>query len=64
MQVEQIMLSPNESFCVSSLAALREVNTLKQSMTKAQAEVLLGSLVAKGWLNKSRYVLHTETNLG
>ena len=64
IQVEQIMLSPNESFCVSSLAALREVNTLKQSMTKAQAEVLLGSLVAKGWLNKSRYVLYAETSLG
>ena len=47
------MLAPNESFSVSSLAALREVNTLKSNMTKAQAEVVLGSFVAKGWLLKS-----------
>jgi hypothetical protein len=48
------MLAPNESFSVSSLAALREVNTLKSSsMTKTHAEVVLGSFVAKGWLLKS-----------
>ena len=52
-QVEQIMLAPHESFSVSSLAALREVNTLKSNMTKTQAEVVLGSFVAKGWLLKS-----------
>lgn len=49
------MLAPNESFCVSSLAALREVNSLKSNMTKAAAEVTLNSFVAKGWLIKSRY---------
>ena len=48
------MLAPNESFCVSSLAALREVNSLKSSMTKSQAEATLTSFVAKGWLMKSR----------
>ncbi|KAI0709359.1 Nse1 non-SMC component of SMC5-6 complex-domain-containing protein [Earliella scabrosa] len=62
--VEQIMLAPNESFCVSSLAALREVNSLKSSMTKSQAEATLTSFVAKGWLMKSRrgrYTLSTRT---
>ena len=53
------MLAPNESFCVSSLAALREVSTLKSSMSKTQAETTLNSFVAKGWLIKSRYVLST-----
>ena len=48
------MLAPNESFCVSSLAALREVSSLKSSMSKSQAEATLGSFVARGWLVKSR----------
>ncbi|OBZ75530.1 Non-structural maintenance of chromosomes element 1 [Grifola frondosa] len=64
--VEQIMLAPNESFCVSSLVAMREVNSLKSNMTKAQAEIVLGSFVAKGWLMKSkrgRYSLSTRTLL-
>lgn len=51
------MLAPNESFCVSSLAALREVTHLKTSMTKTQAETVLGSFVARGWLLKSQCVL-------
>ncbi|TBU50898.1 Nse1 non-SMC component of SMC5-6 complex-domain-containing protein [Dichomitus squalens] len=64
--LEQIMLAPNESFCVSSLAALREVNSLKSNMTKSQAEATLHSFVAKGWLVKSRrgrYSLSTRTIL-
>ncbi|KAM5533290.1 hypothetical protein V8D89_013067 [Ganoderma adspersum] len=64
--LEQIMLAPNESFCVSSLAALREVNSLKSSMTKTVAEATLNSFVAKGWLMKSRrgrYSLSTRTIL-
>jgi hypothetical protein len=54
LQVEQIMLAPNEAYSVSSFAALREVNSLKTNMTKTQAEIVLGSFVAKGWLQKSR----------
>lgn len=50
------MLAPNESYCVSSLAALREVQTLQTNMSKSQAEVVLGSFVANGWLHKSKYV--------
>ncbi|KAI9065164.1 hypothetical protein FKP32DRAFT_1665603 [Trametes sanguinea] len=64
--LEQIMLAPNESYCVSSLAALREVNSLKSNMTKSQAEATLNSFVAKGWLLKSRkgrYSLSTRTIL-
>lgn len=48
------MLSPNQSFSLSSLAALREVSALKTTMTKTQAEVVLGSFMAKGWLLKSK----------
>jgi len=62
--IEQIMLAPNEAYSVSSLAALREVNALKTSMSKTQAEVVLSSFVAKGWLFKSkrgRYSLSTRT---
>lgn len=54
------MLAPNESFCVSSLAALREVNSLQSSMTKSQAEATLNSFVAKGWLVKSRCVMFID----
>ncbi|KAI6117685.1 Nse1 non-SMC component of SMC5-6 complex-domain-containing protein [Pisolithus croceorrhizus] len=64
--VEQIMLAPNECYSLSSLAALREVNALKTSMTKSQAESVLGSLVARGWLLKSkrgRYSLSTRALL-
>jgi len=66
--IEQIMLAPRESFSVSSLAALREVSALKpkSNMSKTQAEVILGSFVAKGWLLKSkrgRYSLSTRSLL-
>lgn len=37
------------------MAALRETNNL--NMTKSQAEVVLSSFVAKGWLVKSKYAL-------
>lgn len=53
------MLAPREAYSVSSFAALREVNSLKTNMTKNQAENVLGSFVAKGWLLKSRYVKAT-----
>ncbi|KAF9567521.1 hypothetical protein CPC08DRAFT_680722 [Agrocybe pediades] len=64
--VEQIMLAPHEAYSVSSLAALREINELKLSMTKSQGEILLASFVAKGWLLKSklgRYSLSTRSLL-
>ena len=50
------MLAPNSSYSISSLAALREVNTLTSPMTKTQAESVLASFVAKGWLLKSKCV--------
>ena len=50
------MLAPNESFSVTSMAALREVNALKANMPKSHAELVLGSFVAKGWLLKSKCV--------
>ncbi|KAF8319261.1 hypothetical protein DL93DRAFT_2038927, partial [Clavulina sp. PMI_390] len=63
--VEQIMLAPNESFCVSSMAALRETSNLpNKNLTKAQAEALLSSFVANGWLDlskKGRYTLSTRS---
>ncbi|KAJ6596828.1 Nse1 non-SMC component of SMC5-6 complex-domain-containing protein [Mycena vulgaris] len=54
--VEQIMLAPRESYSISSLAALREISSLKpkSNMSKSQAEVVLASFVAKGWLLKSK----------
>ncbi|THH14339.1 hypothetical protein EW146_g5971 [Bondarzewia mesenterica] len=54
MIVEQIMLAPNESYSVSSFAALRESTNLRPSITKTQAENVLTSFVAKGWLLKSQ----------
>jgi hypothetical protein len=53
-QVEQIMLAPREAYSVSSMLALREVSELKPSMPKAQAEVVLASLVVRGWLLRSK----------
>ncbi|KAI0065436.1 hypothetical protein BV25DRAFT_1880277 [Artomyces pyxidatus] len=64
--VEQIMLAPNASYSISSLAALRESSTLKSAMSKTQAETVLASFVTKGWLHKSlkgRYSLATRTLL-
>jgi hypothetical protein len=57
-KVEQIMLSAHESYSISSLAALREISFLKpkSNMSKSQAEVVLASFVAKGWLLKSKQV--------
>jgi len=50
------MLASNECYSLSSLTALREVNSLKTNMSKSQAEAVLNSLVAKGWLLKSKQV--------
>ncbi|KAG6854633.1 hypothetical protein C0991_004235 [Blastosporella zonata] len=66
--IDLIMTAPRESFSASSTAALREVSTIKPktNMTKTQAEVVLGSFVAKGWLVKSkrgRYSLSTRSLL-
>lgn len=66
--IDLIMTAPNESFSVSSLAALREIQAIKPktNMTKTQAEVVLASFVAKNWLLKSkrgRYSLSTRTML-
>ena len=50
-----IMTAPNDSFCISSLGALRELGSLKTNMTKTQGEIVLNSFVARGWLLKSRW---------
>ncbi|KZT67711.1 hypothetical protein DAEQUDRAFT_672764 [Daedalea quercina L-15889] len=50
--LHQIITATNDAFCISSMAALRETNNL--NMSKSQAEVVLSSFVAKGWLVKSR----------
>ncbi|KAG6814323.1 hypothetical protein H0H92_013448 [Tricholoma furcatifolium] len=66
--IELIIMAPRESFSVSSTAALREISAIKPktNMSKTQAEVVLGSFVAKGWLVKSkrgRYSLSTRSLL-
>ncbi|KAF8201687.1 Nse1 non-SMC component of SMC5-6 complex-domain-containing protein [Pholiota molesta] len=64
--VERIMLAPHESYSISSMAALREPTSAKLNITKSQAEIILGSFVAKGWLLKSkkgRYSLSTRSIL-
>lgn len=48
-----MVLAPANAYAVSSLAALREVNTMKPTMSKTQAETALSSFVANGWLYKS-----------
>ncbi|KAF5381065.1 hypothetical protein D9615_003893 [Tricholomella constricta] len=66
--IELIILAPRESFSVSSTVALREVSAIKPktNMSKTQAEVVLGSFVARGWLVKSkrgRFSLSTRSLL-
>ncbi|KAI0763675.1 Nse1 non-SMC component of SMC5-6 complex-domain-containing protein [Irpex lacteus] len=64
--IDQIMLAPNESYCVSSLVALREVKFVDKTISKTHAEKLLNSFVARGWLvrsKKGRYSLSTRTTL-
>lgn len=61
--VEQIISASEEAFSISSLAALRDTGDVKP---KTQAEITLGSFVAKGWVVKSkrgRYSLSTRTIL-
>jgi len=60
------MLAPRQSFSISSFSALREVGAIKPkaNMTKAQAENVLASFVARGWLfksNRGRYSLSTRS---
>ncbi|EUC62210.1 Nse1 non-SMC component of SMC5-6 complex protein [Rhizoctonia solani AG-3 Rhs1AP] len=53
--VEQIMLAHNEAYSIPATAALREVSQLQgKGMTKAEAEHVLSSFVAKGWIMKSK----------
>lgn len=59
-KVERIMLAPHESYSISSMAALREPTSAKLNITKSQAEIVLGSFVAKGWLLKSKWVNHSS----
>ncbi|KAF8509277.1 Nse1 non-SMC component of SMC5-6 complex-domain-containing protein [Gautieria morchelliformis] len=64
--VDQIVLASSDCYSVSSMTALREVNSLKPSMSKTQAEVVLADFVAKGWLVKSargRFSLSSRTLL-
>ena len=51
------MTAPSNAYCVSSLAAVREVNNMSNKMTKSAAENTLANLVAKGWLYKTPSVL-------
>ncbi|KAF8522234.1 Nse1 non-SMC component of SMC5-6 complex-domain-containing protein [Hysterangium stoloniferum] len=51
--VDQIILASSQSYSISAMTALRQVNGLKPPMTKTQAESVLANLVAKGWLLKS-----------
>lgn len=52
------MLSHNEVYSIPATAALREVSQLQgKGITKSEAEHLLSSFVAKGWLMKSKYVV-------
>ncbi|KAG8877765.1 hypothetical protein FRB97_003137 [Tulasnella sp. 331] len=54
--VEQIMTAPRQAFSISSMAALSELASLpepvRKKITKIQAQALLNSFVARGWLAK------------
>ena len=52
------MLAPDETFSISSFAALREASEIKPktNISKTQAETTLNSFVAKGWLLRSKSV--------
>jgi len=52
-----IVTAPNSSYCLSSMAALRESQSLKSTFTKTHAERVLDTFVARGWLHKSKFVL-------
>lgn len=60
-QVEMIITAPNSSYCLSSMAALRESQSLKTTFTKTHAERVLDTFVARGWLYKSKFVLQPIT---
>ena len=54
-----IITAPNSSYCLSSMAALRESQSLKATFTKTHAERVLDTFVARGWLCKSKSVLQS-----
>jgi len=51
--VDQIIVASSQSYSISAMTALLQVNGLKPPMTKTQAESVLANFVAKGWLLKS-----------
>ncbi|KAF9647607.1 hypothetical protein BDM02DRAFT_3097856 [Thelephora ganbajun] len=63
---EMIITAPNSSYCLSSMAALRETQSLKATFTKTHGERVLDTFVARGWLYKSksgRYSLTTRSTV-
>ncbi|KXN85456.1 hypothetical protein AN958_11260 [Leucoagaricus sp. SymC.cos] len=54
--VEQIMIAPRHKYSITSLVAMREVSMIKPktNITKSQAEIVLSTFVARGWLVKSK----------
>lgn len=57
------MTAPRQAFSISSMAALLEVQSLpdpvKKKVGKVQAQALLNSFVARGWLSYGRCVTST-----
>ncbi|KAG9055994.1 hypothetical protein FS842_000613 [Serendipita sp. 407] len=52
--IDLIVLAPADAFSVSSMLAIREVQKIKGTLSKAQGELTLRSFVANGWLYKTR----------
>jgi hypothetical protein len=52
------MIAPRHKYSIPSLVAMREVSMIKPktNITKSQAEVVLSSFVARGWLAKTKCV--------
>ncbi|KDN44730.1 hypothetical protein K437DRAFT_263125 [Tilletiaria anomala UBC 951] len=60
VKIELIFTAPNATYCINSLAALREAGQVEPPMSKRACQDLLNNLILHGWIRKTprgRYTL-------
>lgn len=52
-QIDAIFTAPDDTYCVSTMSALKEAANLKPALTKKAAEETLENLINHRWLHRS-----------
>lgn len=58
--VVEAIVTSYPAYSISTNNALHQTTLLESTMRRADAETLLGALVSRGWLSKSKYALTWE----